>query len=407
MNKITFKNTEILKRKLELFIKDAQSNADAQNLIDFIYDNPERYDSILKPFFSNSYLREYYDAKAIVELLVSIYYAHKIKDGKEFLHQFSKNLNRVFNEWVAIFPLDYNTLFSKPLTFINFKRFGHEVLIIPPTKDFKLLSSLLVKEYKSSNPEEDFEDFHRRKRNTLVDNPLLCIRYHGTRNVVLGQVLKHYRYFKWLQEVFIASINGREELFNLNQATTEHYYLLNLKQGELEPYPLWEGSKCLLRVSDELFSFLNKMHMAFFVELIFNKVEDRLFDRIFNSLYFFSKGFNSLDKLSRFVFYVFSMESLFTMRGAPIASSLAENIALLCYPTLKRLEVYKLIKQIYNFRSEIVHSGKHNIDTELLKKTEEIASYAIACSLDWFRRSKKESDLEEMFFDYLLSKKLK
>lgn len=407
MAKLTFNNTQALEKGLELFIKDAESKADVQELYEYISDDPERYNGIFKLFFLNSYLHEYYDAGTILDMLISIYYTYKIKDGKELLHQFRTLFNKVFNEWVAIFPLDYNTIFSKPLTSLQFKRFGKKVLVIPPTKDFKLLRALLAKEYKGLDSRESFDDFQRRNRSTLINNPLLCIRFHGARDVVLGQTLKPYRYFKWLQEVFVASVGGREEMFNANQVMTEHFYLLNLKQGELESYPLREGSKCLLRLSDEFFTFLKKMHMVFFIELIFKKTEDKFFSRIFNSLYFFSKGFNSTDKLSRFVFYVFSMESLFTMRGAPIAASLAENIALLCYPAPKRLEVYKLIKQIYSYRSDIVHSGKHNVDTELLNKTEAIASLAIVGSLNWFRLSKKEPDLEKIFFDYLLSEKLK
>ncbi len=114
--KVIFDNPKALERGLTLFIKEAESKSDIQELIDSIYDNPKQYSAILKPLFANKYLREYYDAVTILELLTNIYYHYKIKDSKTFFHYFCKDFNRIYNEWVAIFPLDYNEIFSKPLT---------------------------------------------------------------------------------------------------------------------------------------------------------------------------------------------------------------------------------------------------------------------------------------------------
>ena len=403
--KIIFDNPKALERGLTLFIKEAQLKKDIQELIDSIYDNPEQYNTILKPLFSDKYLREYYDAVTILELLTNIYYHYKIKDSKTFLHYFCKDFNRIYNEWVTIFPLDYNEIFSKPLT--SSVKFGRRVKILPQAKNYKLLGNLLSKEYKTPDLKEDMEDYQRRKRKTLINNPLLCIKFHGTRDAWLGESLRVFRYFKWLQDVFVAAENKRNKTFNANQEMTKHFYFLNLKKGALEALPLWEGSKCLFKSSDQLFVSFKKKHLEFFIQLIFDDIEEKLFGRIFNALHFFSKGFNSGDDLGRFIYYVFAMESLFTKRGMPIAASLADNISLLCYPPAKRLEIYRVIKKIYNYRSDIVHSGKHIIDSELLSQTEEISSRAIVSSLEWFRKAKKSCNLEDSFFDYLLTLKLK
>jgi hypothetical protein len=72
------------------------------------------------------------------------------------------------------------------------------------------------------------------------------------------------------------------------------------------------------------------------------------------------------ERLSGFLFAVIALESLFSRdAGTP---TLADSIALLTESKMEaRNAVAKRLKKIYDRRSEIVHSGKHEVSSEDLQ----------------------------------------
>jgi hypothetical protein len=75
------------------------------------------------------------------------------------------------------------------------------------------------------------------------------------------------------------------------------------------------------------------------------------------------------ERLSGFLFAVIALESLFSRdAGTPLRATLADSIALLTESKMEaRNAVAKRLKKIYDRRSEIVHSGKHEVSYEDLQ----------------------------------------
>jgi hypothetical protein len=97
-----------------------------------------------------------------------------------------------------------------------------------------------------------------------------------------------------------------------------------------------------------------------------------LSDRVRNSLVFFNRACDAeleRERLSGFLFAVIALESLFSRdAGTPLRATLADSIALLTESKMEaRNAVAKRLKKIYDRRSEIVHSGKHEVSSEDLQ----------------------------------------
>ena len=101
------------------------------------------------------------------------------------------------------------------------------------------------------------------------------------------------------------------------------------------------------------------------------------------------------------------MESIFSRdKHTPIRATIADYISLLCYEKNERLAAHKAIKQVYDLRSEIVHSGKTKISNDFVKQAETIAARALLQSLRLFRSLENTGQSENEFFQRLLEMKL-
>jgi len=97
-----------------------------------------------------------------------------------------------------------------------------------------------------------------------------------------------------------------------------------------------------------------------------------LSDRVRNSLVFFNRACDAeteRERLSAFLFAVIALESLFSRdAGTPLRATLADSVALLTESKMEaRSTVAKRLRKIYDRRSEIVHSGKHEVSSDELR----------------------------------------
>ena len=397
-------NKQEIERHLNIILKDLEDSS--YNFYDLISENLEKYKPLFTAIYKNEYISSNYDIEAIIQIFHYTYQTSRKKTSVNLINNFIRNIKSAYNEWLIIFPLDYNKLFSD---FNNFKKsmnFGSFELI-PPQHNINKFYLTFTRKFGSPNMKESLADFLRRGRESLFNNPLLCLHLHGARMVVFSRSLNYFRHFKKIHDVYIAYFNKRNDIFNELQYKTNHFYLLNQRNGEIEGYPLREGSRVLFRFDKKIMLKFKQHNMDLYSNFCFKK-QNNLLDRIQKSLYFFSKGFNERDSLSRFIFYVISMECLFSKDiHTPLRVTLSDYIALLCYSKSKRIRIHKEVRDIYDLRSSVVHGGNYHIPKETIEEAEKISAKAICQSLKLFKKFYLTKDPESKFFNYLLNLKLK
>ncbi len=83
------------------------------------------------------------------------------------------------------------------------------------------------------------------------------------------------------------------------------------------------------------------------------------FNRIANAFEFFRVGLNATAWQLRFVFFVISLESIYSTSNVEIAYSLSQRLAwFLASDSKERIDYFKKAKKIYNIRSQIIHGSR-------------------------------------------------
>ena len=133
-----------------------------------------------------------------------------------------------------------------------------------------------------------------------------------------------------------------------------------------------------------------------------------MYNRLKNAVNFFSMAFNSDDNVTSFLFYVISMEAIFSRdKSAPIKATLSDFASILCFPPEQRQNAHHTIRKAYDLRSSIVHSGESFIDRENIEKIKPIAARTIYCSMLLCKELKNDrNNIEEIFFNHLRDRKL-
>lgn len=336
------------------------------------------------------------------DVIDDTYSARSSLSRKPFLEDLMNNLKNANLRWIGIYPLDFNIfLYPKFRGKIEYGKF----LIISAHKNAKRLSTIFNNLFCAEKPNIALlEHYNRTYGGFLLSNPLLSFPLEGSIRIAKCKSNKYFKYFKAVHDLYLASFDKRKSLFPLRQYNA-HFFLLNSKTGDIKRFSFREGTKIYGQFDISLLRKFRKLNLSYFANLIFGK-PNKLFDRIYNSLHFFSKGFNEDDLLSRFIFYVIAMESLFSVDNIPLRTALADYISILCCEKPRRIEMHKKIKDIYDLRSEVVHSGRHTIHPDIVEETERIVAAAIMASLKLYPALIRKADPEKAFFTKLLEMKL-
>lgn len=134
-----------------------------------------------------------------------------------------------------------------------------------------------------------------------------------------------------------------------------------------------------------------------------------MYGRMKNAIKFFSMALNADDGVSSFLFYVISMESIFSRdKNNPIKVTLADLGAMLCFPPSQRLKAHQRIRDAYDRRSAIVHNGASFVPRNDVNVAKLLAARAIYASLFLCHQLEKsgQGKLEDRFFNHLRDQKL-
>lgn len=382
-------------------------------LSQFIYENQERCQAFIKALYKNDYICENYSLEAIIEIL-DYTFTQNFSSVKQLIDAFEVNLKNSYNEWVVIFPLNYNKLPTR--SSCSFFERSVEIgryIIIPPRNSVKNFKNFYIRKYRSYRIESRILEHQIRVSNGhILSSPLLSFHIHGSWQIASARGLYFYNFFLWLQNLYIALLGKRDATLNLSQDISIHYFLLNLKNGEIDRFPIhvFDENRIFGRLDNELLKSIRSKNFSRNANFIFSR-NDKLFRRIYNSLHFFSKGFISTDSVSRILFYIISLESIFSRdKNTPLRATLADYVSLLCVPPSQRIELrielHKKIQKLYDVRSSIVHQGVHHVAQDMVDEAEQICAQAISNVIEMYAKYEIQSDLEKRFFDDLLKLKL-
>lgn len=400
-SKITISN----RSKIENEIIKLSHAIGISGLYDDVIENPEKYNPLIKELFKIQYIKDNCDIDILIQILDSTNETCKENTKLNFIDTFINIVQSLYIKWVIIFPLDYNTMgFSKPIagtkTIQKYK-------ILPPQKTPKQFNNSIKKHFGSIASKTEIIEHQNRQTRGLLTRPLLCVETNGSRVMARQKGYEYYKYFRYIQDLFIAHYGTRSCLFNELSDYNRHFFELNIENGDLDRNSLQGDSKVLWRYDESIFKIFVRNNFTNYANLIFEN-KNKLFDRLYNSLLFFSKGFNEGDKISRFLYYVVSLESIFSKdKYQPIKTTIADYVALLCFKSEARLNIYNKVREIYDVRSAKVHSGQHFITSEIIEEAQNITAKALIESLKLYEKLKSHENPEKEFFNELLNLKLK
>lgn len=370
----------------------------------------EESESLHNALFSTEYARRNLDWDFFQCALYAVINHEKIHDAAEVVSRMVAILeaSKESRDWIAINPIKTNPIFKmfRKQPWTGVKKFGRFHLI-PSTTTPKELKSRLKKLYGVNDvcPRSfAYQSDDGKSYSALKKLPILTFEVHGSEDARNENAESKQSYFFSLLELYGILSGGRRNPWPNEPRPVNHAFFIGKNGGEIDRTTL--DFRCLLStdLSDDFFKYLKSHHFEDFSNHVFFR-SDKVFSRIKSALYFFMKGMNAGDKVLEFVSYVIALEALFSRdKNTTIKITLAEYTALLCYPKSRRLAMHDKIKDIYDVRSKLVHTGKFRLEHSMIDESRVIAATAI---YHYFRLYKKlldaqrPIDIEKQLFDHL------
>lgn len=402
VNKIELSNRNHIESELTKLLKKVNEGEDFFELLT----EDSASDALFKHLYKNEYLKTHYSIDFMVNLLDLTYRYNEKANSTSYLDAFLSNIEQSYNDWIFLVSLDYNRSIPFPLKFFK-DDFDLGKFTLTPSKSNSLqFCNYFEQKFSLNSVKQERVDDENRRNENILEHPLLTFTIHGARDIVKSRAVEYFKYFKMIQDVYFA-VYDRLLTRPVDIQPTTGFFLINAKNGDLERYPLWEGSQIKGVFSSDKINEFIKNDFISNLNLIFTE-NNSLFNRIYNAAHFFSKGLNEGDRVSKFLFYVIAMEALYSKdKHSPIRATLSDYISLMCYPPKQRFEIHKKVRDIYDARSSIVHTGKTFVQISLIEDAEKIAAKAIMQALKWYTDLKSESKPDEAYFNKLLKLKLK
>ncbi|MCO7527362.1 HEPN domain-containing protein [Pseudomonas asiatica] len=368
----------------------------------FEFDEP-----LLKALTRTKYAADHLDYDFFMGLLHSIIVNHGVHDPLEAAKQINHCIETTSarRDWVAIVPFMFNNPFDA-LSFRkpkdqNLKIGAFTVKTIP--YDFDALSSALKSEFNLDGLlKVDHQHQTYQGSGSIEKCPLILLEVHGAQEAAFDYAKRKVKYLTNLFEVYGVLTDCKNDSWAVNEITTNHIFLASKATGEIARAPLFSPTRININPDSDFYESIDEEFSTYANMVIHHN--DRLFARLKSALNFFSRAINGADKILGFISYVIAIEAIFSRdKHTPIRITLAEYIALLCYPPEERVYIYKTVKKIYDARSALVHTGTIDIDHDLIEKTEEIAAKTILHTFKLYHRlySSDEGKIEDRFFDHL------
>lgn len=380
-----------------------EGNEDYQGSFEvFEFDEP-----LLKALTKTTYAAEHLDYDFFMGLIHSVIVNHGVHDPLEAAKKINEYIETTSarRDWVAIFPFTFNKLFgSFPFGKAkdqNLKIGAFTVKTIP--YDFDTLSSALKSEFNLDDlSKTDHQHQTYQGSGSINKCPLILLEVHGAQEAAFGYAKRKVKYLTNLFEVYGVLAGRKNDSWAVNEITANHVFLASKATGKIERAPLFSPTRININPDADFYESIDE-EFSTYANMVINH-NDRLFARLKSALNFFSRAINGADKVLGFISYVIAIEAIFSRdKHTPIRITLAEYIALLCYPPEERVNIYKTVKKIYDARSALVHTGTIDIDHDLIEKTEKIAAKTILHTFKLYHRlnSSGEGKVEDRFFDHL------
>lgn len=414
------------KRKKAGFDKSAVSRAARKPLdnyysaigsqgYDGTYERPgnwEEDEQLFNSIFKSEYVSKHLDWSYVLELIYAVIDQDITLKPEEFAEQLERAITETADQrdYLAIFPLAFKTAFGFPGMRRSLSRpvvIG-QFTISPATPSVKAINKIIAKHKFPLIDESDFIHASRTSHKAFSNEILVTFNVHGAEDKLRFSAEIEFIHLCRLIEIFACIFTDMSTSFG-NSGVANHLFLLSKKTGELRRFPTIKSSSFDFELSADLLSAIKRPEFnEFYVEM--SSSMDGMYRRMRNAIKFFSMAINAgaEDKVTSFLFYVISIESIFSRdKNNPIKMTLADFGSILCFPPEQRLAAYEMIREAYDLRSSIVHSGASLVDKQKIIVVRSIAARAIYCSLFVCKSLKDgQGKLEDKFFNHLRDRKL-
>lgn len=400
--------TQVMKGVLPKLRALQEQDSPNQDAIDELISENEKLGDA---FYRSEYTSGHIGWGYALQLIYAVLNAGYLNDAREFSTQLDAAVRRTAaqRDYIAVIPLGfYRSLGfgSKKPRFV--RSFGIGSFTVAAAAASSAALNSRIKPFGShAVSDELFVHQVLQSHKALSSHPLLFLPVHGSSDSLRYQVHTKARRMIGLIEL-LGRVFGAEKALLGQEATSHHLFLIHKQTGSLDRVMAMRPLTVSLPLGKKLLQAMKRPEVPVALELLSSGKERTLNAQLRNSLEFFGRAVNEKDSVARFIFFVISMEAVFSRdKNAPIKMTLADNASLLCFKGKDRRRVHADLGEIYDTRSEIVHTGASSVQRAMLIKAEALAARALYCSLLLaIHLDDGQGNLQKKFFDLLKGMKI-
>lgn len=257
-------------------------------------------------------------------------------------------------------------------------------------------------------PRDFANHFNEKSYNALFTRQLLVFHFKGTYEKVKVEARNKLMLLRRLAELVLCEPNDVGFGNNTGGSLALEFRPNHVKSGAGAAFHYnWtnELSNIGFELSKSSVPKLRAKNSREVYRVLLEGGKNDLRQRIFRSLHLYSRGYNQANDLDSFIFFIISLESLFSRdKNNPIRVTLADYVALMHPAPSERILLHTQVKKLYDLRSKIFHTGEGYVSRQDIQVLRAIVSNAIQAVI--LLASKHPSLDEKGLFDYLLKQKL-
>ncbi|HWW69515.1 MAG TPA: hypothetical protein VN089_06225 [Duganella sp.] len=372
----------------------------------------ETNEELCRALSKSKYISRHLDWMYVIQLIYCVLDNHSPLNPSQFAEELEKLIVATADQrdYLAIFPLSFkptmNSLLFRVQESVVKNRAIGKFTISPAVSSSKALNKIVAKHGFPLINESDYQHAMRTSGEAFSKGMLVTFEIHGAEDQLRWNAGNEFSFFRRLIEVFGCLFGNGPTGFG-SSTSVNHFFLLNKTDGVIRRFPTRTPSSIALPLNDGLFRAICRPAFGDFLSKVSSST-DTMYGRMRNAIKFFSMAFNAEDDVASFLFYVISMESIFSRdKNNPIKVTLADFGAMLCFPPAQRLKAHENIRKAYDLRSSIVHSGKSSVTYKNVGAVKELAARAIYASLFLcYQIEGGQGKMEDRFFNHLRDQKL-
>jgi hypothetical protein len=372
----------------------------------------ETNEELGKAIGKSKYVSRHLDWFYVLELVYSVLDHHPPLNPAEFAEELEKLIiaTACERDYLAIFPLSFKPTMSFSLPGVRKSVVKNRAIgkftISPAVVSTRAFNKFVTKHGFPLIDESEFQHAMKTSNRAFDREMLVAFEIHGAEDQLRWNADIEFSFFRRLTEVFGCLFGNVSSGFGAG-VSVNHFFLLGKNSGDLRRFPTRAPSFVELPLSDNLFQAIGRPAFYGFLSKVSSSTET-MYGRMRNAIKFFSMALNADDNVASFLFYVVAMESIFSRdKNNPIKVTLADIGAMLCFPPATRLRAHKRIREAYDLRSSIVHSGVSSVTRKDVAAARVLAARSIYASLALCHQLESgQGKLEDRFFDHLRDQKL-